>query len=74
MLSTLWAAGLLTAEIPLKGSFGESSLVQMAQVSTGTDPKAAFQRGMTAFQVNDFAAAIAAWEQALAGFTAAGDD
>lgn len=73
MLSTLWAALLLTADLPTHPWFGQPLAAIVAQATPGADPEAAFQTGMTAFQVHDYEAAIAAWEAALTGFRAAAD-
>ena len=71
MLSTLWAALLLTADLPTHPWFGQPLAAIVAQAAPSADPEAAFQTGMTAFQAHDYEAAIAAWEDALSGFRAA---
>ncbi|MEM6716412.1 MAG: tetratricopeptide repeat protein, partial [Cyanobacteria bacterium P01_C01_bin.147] len=73
MLSTLWAAILLTADIPTRLITQPLPLIVVAQAADEASPEAAFRTGMTAFQANDYAGAIAAWETALNGFQAAND-
>jgi CHAT domain-containing protein/Flp pilus assembly protein TadD len=70
MLSTLWAAVLFSTDMQLP-VWPQSAAVTMSQSVTERDPAAAFQTGLTAFQANDYEAAIAHWESALAGFRAA---
>ncbi|NEQ44834.1 MAG: CHAT domain-containing protein [Leptolyngbya sp. SIOISBB] len=70
MLSTLWAAALVIAE-PSPRFIQAPPLALMAQAAPEASPETAFQTGMTAFQANDYEAAITAWETALTGFEAA---
>ncbi|RZM82813.1 CHAT domain-containing protein [Leptolyngbya iicbica] len=70
MLSTLWAAALLSADVQPRGWL-PSAAVTISQSVREPDPATAFQTGLTAFQANDYEAAIAAWESALSGFRAA---
>ena len=73
MLSTLWAAALLTADSPTSLIAQPLPTAIVAQVPAETSPETAFQTGIAAFQANDYAGAIAAWETALTGFQAAND-